>query len=52
MSFKILWLLCFKPLNNFFSISLSYVVRPGTRFDPTCSQFGHTEKRKENTVVC
>ena len=33
----------------FFSISLSYV-RPGTRFDLTCSQFGQAKKRRENNM--
>ena len=36
-------------LQIIFSISLLYV-RPGTRFDLTCSQFGRTEKRRENNI--
>ena len=33
----------------FFAMSPSYV-RPGTRFDLTCSQFGRTKNRRENNM--
>ena len=40
-----------KLANNFFSVTLSYI-RPGTRFDLTCSQVSPTKKRRENMFQC
>ena len=41
---------CYQTCKYFFASHILSYVRPGTRFDLTCSQFDRTKKRRENNM--